>query len=132
MYWFPFFVILGDHFFLFIKLESFAVKNCNSGISIKRTPYKADTFIGRTVWRGTDCFALRSNYLRKNLYKADTFYAPMVSALYRFHCTEINGLWSNLWKSTFFEKKKISCKITLVSAVRCNQPQITHSRVGFR
>ena len=132
MYWFPFFVILGDHFFLFIKLESFTVKNCNSRISIKRTPYKADTSIRRTVWRGTECFALRSNYLRKYLYKADTFYAPMVSALYRFHCTETNGLWSNLWKSTFFEKKKISCKITLVSAVRCNQPQITHSRVGFR
>ena len=106
MYWFPFFVILGDHFFLFIKLESFTVKNCNSRISIKRTPYKADTSIRRTVWRGTECFALRSNYLRKYLYKADTFYAPMVSTLYRFHCTEINGLWSNLWKSTFFEKKK--------------------------
>ena len=42
-----------------------------SGISIKRTHYKADTSIRRTVWRGTDCFALRSNYVRKNLYKAD-------------------------------------------------------------
>ena len=41
------------------------------GISIKRTHYKADTSIRRTVWRGTDCFALRSNYLRNNLYQAD-------------------------------------------------------------
>ena len=43
-----------------------------SGISIKRTHYKADTSIRRTVWRGTDCCALRSNYLRKNLYKTDS------------------------------------------------------------
>ena len=58
-----------------------------SGISIKRTHYKADTSIRRTVWRGTDCFAFRSDHLRKNLYKADIsikrthFFAPMVSAL---------------------------------------------------
>ena len=58
-----------------------------SGISIKRTHYKADIPIRRTVWRGTDCFALRSNYLRKNLYKADIsvnrtiFFAPRVSVL---------------------------------------------------
>ena len=42
-----------------------------SGISIKRTHCEADTSVRRTVWRGTDCFALRSNYLRKNLYQAD-------------------------------------------------------------
>ena len=39
----------------------------------KADPYKAETSERRTVWRGTDCFVLRSNYLRKNLYKADTF-----------------------------------------------------------
>ena len=33
--------------------------------------YKVDNSLRRTVWRGTDCFALRSNYLQKNLYKAD-------------------------------------------------------------
>ena len=49
--------------FSFIKNETKHV--CYSEISIKRTHYKADTFIGQTVWRGTDCFALRSNYLRK-------------------------------------------------------------------
>ena len=55
--------------------------------------YKADISIRRTAWQGTDCSALRSNYLRKNLYKADIsikrtlFFAPMVSALWRFHCT---------------------------------------------
>ena len=32
--------------------------------------YKADTSVRRTVWRGTDCFTLWSNYLGKNLYKA--------------------------------------------------------------
>ena len=59
-----------------------------SGISIKRTHYIADNSIRRTVWQGTDCFALRSNYLRKNLYTADIsikrtiiVFAPMVSAL---------------------------------------------------
>ena len=37
----------------------------------KGTHYKVETSIRRTVWRGTDYFALRLNYLRKNLYKAD-------------------------------------------------------------
>ena len=58
-----------------------------SRISVKRTHHKWDTSIRRTVWLGTDCFALRSSYLRKNLYKADIsikptlFFAPIVSAL---------------------------------------------------
>ena len=43
-----------------------------SGISIKWTPCKADTSIRRTVWRGTEYFALWSNYLGKNLYKVDS------------------------------------------------------------
>ena len=56
----------------------------NSGISIKRPHYKADTSIRRTVWRGIDCFALRLNYLRKNLYKADTlFFLHQWCPLYR-------------------------------------------------
>ena len=42
-----------------------------SRISIKQARFKSETFIRRRVWRGTGCFALRSNYLRKNLYKAD-------------------------------------------------------------
>ena len=59
-----------------------------SGISITRTHYKADSSIRRTVWRGTDCFALRSNYLRKNLYKADisikeTLFLHQCCPLYR-------------------------------------------------
>ena len=64
-----------------------------SGISTKWTHYKADASIRQIVWRGTDCFSLRSNYLRKNLYKADIsikethFFAPMVSASQNFHCT---------------------------------------------
>ena len=51
-----------------------------------------DTSIRRTVCRGTDCFALWSNYLRENLYKADIsikrtlFFTPVVSTLWRFHC----------------------------------------------
>ena len=51
----------------------FKVQNY-SGISIERTHDKADTSIRLTVLRGTDCFALRSNYLRKNLCKADIFF----------------------------------------------------------
>ena len=64
-----------------------------SGISTKWTHYKADASMRRIVWRGTDCFSLLSNYLRKNLYKADIsikqthFCAPMMSASQRFHCT---------------------------------------------
>ena len=55
----------------------------------------------------TDCFALRSNYLRKNLYKADIsikrihFFAPVVSALQKFHLYEVLILKKN------FQKKKI-------------------------
>ena len=69
-----------------------------SGISITRTHYKADTSTRRTVWRGTDCFALRSNCLRKNLYKPDIsikrtlFFAPVVSSLERFQCMIIKSL----------------------------------------
>ena len=40
---------------------SFAISKY-SGISIKRTHYKVDTSIRRTVCRGTDCCAQRSNY----------------------------------------------------------------------
>ena len=39
-------------------------------IVIQWNLYKADTSIRRTVWRGTVCFALRSNYLKKILCKA--------------------------------------------------------------
>ena len=48
-------------------------------IVIQWNLYKADTSIRRTVWRGTVCFALRSNYLKKILCKADTFFASVVS-----------------------------------------------------
>ena len=51
-------------------------------IFLLQTLYKADTSIGRTVWRGTDCLALRSDYLRKNLYKAD-------SSIKRTLCTNV-------------------------------------------
>ena len=54
-----------------------------SGISIKRTHDKVDTSIRRTAWQGTDCSALRLNYLRKNLYKADTFFFHQWCPLYR-------------------------------------------------
>ena len=50
----------------FIIFQEMTSETNYSGISIKRTHYK------RTVWWGTDCFALRSNYLRKNLCKADS------------------------------------------------------------
>ena len=62
---------LTENFWWLLLLVS---NNCfkdYSGISIKRTHYKADTSIRRTVWGRTNCFALWSNYLGKNLYKAD-------------------------------------------------------------
>ena len=49
--------------------------------------YKTDNM----TRNGLLCFALRSNYL----YKADTFFAPMVCALQRFHCT------ISRWKQNF-------------------------------
>ena len=55
----------------FLIMKSILRKFQYSWISIKWTHYKADTSIRRKVCRGTDCFALQSNYLRKNLYKAD-------------------------------------------------------------
>ena len=82
-----------------------------SGTSTKRTHYEADTSIRRTEWRGTDCFALRSNYLRKNLYKAATFFRPGVRFLEiplydQFHATGIFicplKISENVWFSAVF------------------------------
>ena len=55
----------------FLIMKSIIRKFQYSWISINWTHYKADTSIRRKVCRGTDCFALQSNYLRKNLYKGD-------------------------------------------------------------
>ena len=57
-----------------IFIKHFTVFNVLTFIQLnhlKRTHYKADTSIRRTVCPGTDCFALAWIYLRKNLYKAD-------------------------------------------------------------
>ena len=90
-----------------------------SGISIKRTHDKADTSIRRTVWRGTDCYALRSNYLRENLYKADisikrTLFLHQWCPLYR-DSTVTFKLFFLKKNATFlsFRRKKIFGRIQI-------------------
>ena len=102
-------VIIWRNVRLFSWRDKIWIQIQYSGMSIKRKHYKADTFVRRIVWRRTDCFALRSNCLRKNLYKADTFFAPMVSALQRFHCSSWKSLIYFLYYTKYVYKISIYC-----------------------
>ena len=75
-----------------------------NGISIKRTHHKTDTSTRRTVWRGTDWSALRSNYLRKYFYKADisikrTLFLLQWCPLYRDSTVSLSNVF---WTALFF------------------------------
>ena len=91
-----------------------------SGISIKRTHHKAETSIRRTVWRGTDCFALRSNYLRKNLYKADI---SMKRTLFLHQ-------WCPLYRDSTVIRIYNILQKTVGSTVRCQKKwELNHGNV---
>ena len=103
---------VGNYKFLakyfFHDFQIFSIFICN-GISIKRTHYKADTSIRRTVWREMDCLALQSNHLKKNLYKPLTLFLHQWCPLYRDSTVKAcrwNLIYFSKFTNAFIRKEK--------------------------